>query len=70
MKLKRMEEMLEDLRHELLLGDSENLPPSNNSKDPPTLEVLKFFELLKASKETLHEHTKVSVLVFVVRNMP
>jgi hypothetical protein len=33
------------------------------------LEVLKFFELLKASEEPLHEHTKMIVLVFVTRHM-
>ena len=31
-------------------------------EDPPTLEVQKFFDLLKASKEPLHDHALVSVL--------
>ena len=34
-------------------------------EDPPTPEVQKFFELLKAAEEPLHEHTTVSVLAFV-----
>jgi hypothetical protein len=38
-------------------------------KDPPTPEVQKFFELLKAVKKMLHEHTKVTVLIFVSRLM-
>lgn len=36
-----------------------------DSKDLPMREVLKFFELLKVSKESLHEHTEVVVLVFM-----
>jgi hypothetical protein len=36
-----------------------------NSNDPPTSEVQKFFDMLRASKEPLHEHTTVSVLTFV-----
>jgi hypothetical protein len=42
-------------------------PSTSNSEDAPTHEVQKFFELLKASKEPLHEHTNVTVLVFVTR---
>jgi hypothetical protein len=38
-----------------------------NSEDPPTPEVQKFFDMLKASEEPLHEHTIVSVLAFVTR---
>jgi hypothetical protein len=38
-----------------------------NSKDPPTLEVQKFFSMLKASEESLYEYTIVSVLAFVTR---
>ena len=34
-------------------------------EDPPTSEVQKFFELLKAVEEPLLEHTIVSVLAFV-----
>jgi hypothetical protein len=33
----RMEEMLEDVWHDLLLNDSENPPPPDDSQDPPTL---------------------------------
>ncbi|WVZ62781.1 hypothetical protein U9M48_012483 [Paspalum notatum var. saurae] len=53
----RMDEMLEALQPEFGL----------NSKDPPTKEVEEFFKLLKASKEALHEYTKVSILTFVTR---
>jgi len=38
-------------------------------EDPPTPEVQKFFELLKAAEEPLHEHTTVSVLAFVTQLM-
>ena len=51
----RMEEMLEDIQPEF---------PPDDSEDPPTPEVLKFFELLRASEEPLHEHTKVTILAF------
>jgi hypothetical protein len=40
-----------------------------NIKDPPTPEVEEFFRLLKASKEPLHEHMKVTLLAFVTRLM-
>ncbi|WVZ77611.1 hypothetical protein U9M48_025460 [Paspalum notatum var. saurae] len=53
----RMDEMLEALQPEFGL----------NSEDPPTKEVEEFFKLLKASEESLHEHTKLSVLAFVTR---
>jgi hypothetical protein len=36
---------------------------------PPTPEVQKVFELLKASEEAVHEHTTMSVLSFVIRLM-
>jgi hypothetical protein len=36
-------------------------------EDPPTPEVQKFFELLKASEEAMHEHTTMYVLSFVTR---
>jgi hypothetical protein len=65
----RMEEMLDNVRHELLPVDSKNPPPPPDSEDPPTLEVQKFFELLKATEEPLHEHTKVTILVFMTRLM-
>jgi hypothetical protein len=64
-----MEEMLDDVRHELLPVDSENPYQPTDYEDPATPEVQKFFELLKAIKEPLHEHTKVTVLVFVTRLM-
>jgi hypothetical protein len=35
------------------------------SKDPRTLEVQKFFDMLRALEEWLHDHTAVSVLAFV-----
>jgi hypothetical protein len=65
----KIEEMFDDVQHELLPDDSENPPQPLDSEDPPMLEVLKFFELLKAFEELLHEHTKVIVLVFVTRLM-
>jgi hypothetical protein len=34
-------------------------------EDPLTLEAQKFFELLKASEEAVHEHTTMSILSFV-----
>jgi hypothetical protein len=38
-------------------------------EDPPTPEVQNFFNILKVSKEPLHEHTTISVLAFVTRLM-
>jgi hypothetical protein len=64
-----MEEMLDNVRHELLTVDSENLGQPTDYEDPATPEVEKLFELLKAAEEPLHEHTKVTVLVFVTRLM-
>jgi hypothetical protein len=55
----RMDHMLEDLQPEL--------DPDHH--DSPTLEVQKFFELLKASEEPLHGHTDVTILEFVTRLM-
>jgi hypothetical protein len=51
----RMDEMLDAIRPEL----------ETNREDPPTSEVQKFFDMLKASEESLHEHTTVSVLTFI-----
>jgi hypothetical protein len=65
----RMEEKLDDVRHELLPIDSENPPQPPNFEDPPTPDVQEFFELLKAVEESLQEHTKVNILVFVTRLM-
>jgi hypothetical protein len=53
----RMDEILDAIRPEL----------ETNREDPPTPEVQKFFDVLKASGESLHEHTTVSVLAFVTR---
>jgi hypothetical protein len=64
-----MEEMLDDVRHELLPIDLENPSQPTDYEDLATPEVQKFFELLKAAKEPLHEHTKVTVLVFLTRLM-
>ena len=50
----RMEEMLQDLRED----PNFVFPP--HPKEPP-LDVKKFFDILKAAEEPLHEHTKVSV---------
>jgi hypothetical protein len=61
----RMEEMLNDVRHEILPVDSENPGQPTDYEDPPMPEVQKFFELLKVDEEPLHEHTKVTVLMFV-----
>jgi hypothetical protein len=36
-----------------------------NSEDPPTPEVQKFFNMLRALEQLLHEHTIVSVLTFI-----
>jgi hypothetical protein len=51
----RMDEMLDAIWSELKI----------NSEDPPTPEVQKFFDMLRASEEPLHEHTTVSVLSFM-----
>jgi hypothetical protein len=53
----RMDEMLDAIRLEL----------ETNREDPCTPEVQKFFDVLKASEELLHEHTTVSVLAFITR---
>jgi hypothetical protein len=47
--------MLDAIRSEL----------ETNREDPPTPEVQKFFNMLRASEEPLHEHMTVSVLTFV-----
>jgi hypothetical protein len=64
-----IEEMLDNVLHELLPDNSKNPPQPPNYEDPPTSKVLKFFELLKAFEEPLHEHMKVTILVFVTRLM-
>jgi hypothetical protein len=55
----RMDEMFEAIRSEFDL----------DTEDPPRPKVEEFFRFLKASEEMLHEHTKVTVLVFVTRLM-
>jgi hypothetical protein len=64
-----MKEMLENVQHELLPDDSDSPPWDLESKNPPMLDNLKFFELLKASEEPLHEHTKLIILVFMTQLM-
>jgi hypothetical protein len=54
-----MDEMLDSIRPEL----------ETHLENPPTLEVQKFFVMLRASEESLHEHTTVSVLTFVTHLM-
>jgi hypothetical protein len=39
------------------------------TEDPPTAEVEVFFKFLKASEESLHEHTEVTLLTFIIRLM-
>jgi hypothetical protein len=51
----RMYEMLDAIR--LKLG--------TNPEEPPTPEVQMFFDFLRASEESLHEHMIVSVLTFM-----
>jgi hypothetical protein len=51
----RMDEMLDAIWPEL----------ETNHEDSPTPKVQKFFDMLRASEEPLHEHTTVSVLAFM-----
>jgi hypothetical protein len=55
----RMDEMLNVIRPEL----------KTSLEDPPTPEVQNFFDILRASEESLHEYTAVSTLNFVTRLM-
>jgi hypothetical protein len=55
----RMDEMFDAIWPEL----------ETNSEDPPTPEVEKFFDILRASEEPLHEHTIVSIIAFVTHLM-
>jgi hypothetical protein len=50
-----IDEMLDAIQSEL----------KTNSEDPPTPEVQKFFDMLRALEEPLHEHTTISILAFV-----
>jgi hypothetical protein len=52
----RMDEMLDAIRPE----------HETNREDPHTPEVQQFFNMLRALEESLHEHTMVSVLAFVI----
>jgi hypothetical protein len=40
-----------------------------NHQDPPTPKVQKCFDILRATEETLHEHTTVSILTFITHLM-
>jgi hypothetical protein len=53
----RMYEMIDAIRLEL----------ETNREDPPTPEVQKYFDMLRASEEPWHEHTTVSILAFITR---
>jgi hypothetical protein len=55
----RIDEMFDAIRSEL----------ETNPKDPPTLEVQKFFDILTPSEELLHEHTTISAPNFVTHLM-
>jgi hypothetical protein len=52
----RINEMLEAIQAEV-------------TEDPHTAEVEVFFKLLKASEESLYEHTEVTLLTFITRLM-
>jgi hypothetical protein len=52
-----MDDMLDAKRPEL----------ETTRDDPTTPEVQKFFDMLRASEELLHEHTIISILAFVTR---
>jgi hypothetical protein len=55
----RIDEMLDAILLELEI----------NVDDPPTPEVQMFFDILRASEESFHEHMTASVLDFVTRLM-
>jgi hypothetical protein len=55
----RMDEMFDAIQPEL----------ETNHEDPPTPKVQKFFDILRASQESLQDHTTVRVLDFVTRLM-
>jgi hypothetical protein len=55
----RIDEMLDAIQLEL----------ETNHEDPPTSEVQKFFDMLRASEELLHEHTIIIILAFITRIM-
>jgi hypothetical protein len=49
------------------MPDAIQLKLETSHEDPPTLKVQKFFDMLRASEEPLHEHTTVSVPAFMTR---
>jgi hypothetical protein len=55
----RTDEMLNAIRPEV----------ETNRENPPTSKVQKFFYMLRASEQSLHEHTTVCILAFVTRIM-
>jgi hypothetical protein len=55
----RIDEMFDAIRPEF----------ETNHENPPTPEVQKFFNILRASEELLHEHMTVSVIDFMTRLM-
>jgi hypothetical protein len=52
----RIDEMVEAIQAEVTEG-------------PPTAKIEVFFKLLKASEESLHEHTEVTLLAFITQLM-
>jgi hypothetical protein len=55
----KMDEMLDTIRPKL----------ETKPEDPLTPDVQKFFDMLRASEESLHEHTTISILAFVTHLM-
>jgi hypothetical protein len=55
----RVDEMLDAIWPEL----------KTNSENPPTLEVKKFFDILRALEGSLQEHTTITVLAFMTHLM-
>jgi hypothetical protein len=53
----RMDKMLDAIRSKL----------ETNSEDPPISDVQKFFDMLRALEESLHEHMTLSILTSVTR---
>jgi hypothetical protein len=55
----RMEEMLDDVRHELLPVDSKNHGQPTDYEDPPTPEVQKFFDAHESDRPCVCDSTYV-----------
>jgi hypothetical protein len=59
--------------HDCDVGDVDRMDEMHKAiqavvtEDPPTMNVEAFFKLLKASKESLHEHIEVTLLTFITR---